>query len=122
MKKFLLLFLLASSTAVWAKTYYVAPSGGSDSYAGTNIAQPWATWQKAFNTAMAGDTVYFRGGVWRGATTAPLLDPTISRGHNGTHANLFVFLIILGKNPYWIAVHILLPMIKLLWVFKMSHI
>ncbi len=28
------------------------------------IARPWATWQKAFNTARAGDTVYFRGGVW----------------------------------------------------------
>lgn len=28
------------------------------------IDRPWATWQKAFNTARAGDTVYFRGGVW----------------------------------------------------------
>lgn len=44
-------------------TYYVAPTGGSDSNPGT-ISQPWATWQKAFDTAIAGDTVYFRGGVW----------------------------------------------------------
>jgi hypothetical protein len=43
--------------------YYVAPTGGSDSNPGT-IGQPWATWQKGFDEAVAGDTVYFRGGVW----------------------------------------------------------
>ena len=99
MKKFLLLLLLASGTAVFAKTYYVAPTGGSDSYAGTNIAQPWATWQKAFNTAQPGDTVYFRGGAWKGATTAPILDPTISHGHNGTHAHPICFFNYPGEKP-----------------------
>ena len=42
--------------------YYVA-TNGSDNYAGT-LAQPFRTWQKGFNTAVAGDTVYIRGGVY----------------------------------------------------------
>ncbi|HPM03456.1 MAG TPA: hypothetical protein PK816_14960, partial [Candidatus Cloacimonadota bacterium] len=41
----------------------MAPTGGSDTNPGTKD-RPWATWQKAFNSAIAGDTVYFRGGVW----------------------------------------------------------
>ena len=63
MRKTLLVFFLVFSSALYANTYYVAPSGGSDMNPGT-IDRPWATWQKAFNTAQAGDTVYFRGGVW----------------------------------------------------------
>ena len=43
-------------------TIYVA-TDGDDLDAGT-YAAPWATWQKAFQTATAGDTVYFRGGVY----------------------------------------------------------
>lgn len=50
-------------TLLSGATYYVAPTGGNDSNPGT-ISQPWATWQKAFDEAAAGDTVYFRGGVW----------------------------------------------------------
>jgi uncharacterized protein YjdB len=92
MKKLLvILFLALCSPALFARIYFVAPAGGSDINAGTNIAQPWATWQKAFNTAQPGDTVYFRGGVWRGATSAPTIDPASNRGHNGTHSNPICF-------------------------------
>jgi uncharacterized repeat protein (TIGR02059 family) len=63
MKKLLTLAFIATCSFVSAKTYYVAPSGGSDLYPGT-ISQPWATWQRAFDVAQAGDTVFFRGGVW----------------------------------------------------------
>lgn len=42
--------------------YYVSPSG-SDSNAGT-LSAPWKTAQKAFDTATAGQTVYFRGGTY----------------------------------------------------------
>jgi hypothetical protein len=49
-------------TATTGNIYYVAPDG-SDSYPGT-ITQPWKTWQKAFDSARAGDLVYFRGGVY----------------------------------------------------------
>ena len=59
----ILFFIVLTALPVRSAVYYVAPTGGSDSNPGTE-AQPWATWQKAFDTAIAGDTVYFRGGVW----------------------------------------------------------
>jgi hypothetical protein len=42
--------------------FYVA-TWGSDLNVGT-YDKPWETWQKAFESAQPGDTVYFRGGVW----------------------------------------------------------
>jgi hypothetical protein len=52
------------SGAGWASaaTYYVAPTG-NDAGAGTQAA-PWATFAKAQSVAVAGDTVYFRGGAY----------------------------------------------------------
>lgn len=47
--------------------YYVSPNG-SDHATGT-FAQPFQTIQKAANTAVAGDTVYIRGGVYRETVT-----------------------------------------------------
>ena len=74
MKKLILIpFLFLTIRMFCQNVYYVAPSGGSDGNAGTNISAPWATWQKAFNTAMAGDTVYFRGGVWYGTIWKTLI-------------------------------------------------
>ncbi len=58
---------LAASSA-HAAEYYVAPTG-SDSNAGT-MAAPWATLQKGVNTAVAGDTVFIRGGTYRITTPA----------------------------------------------------
>src|SRR5262245_33450816 len=52
-----------------AAEYYVAPTGGSDTNAGT-MAAPFATMQKAVNTAVAGDTVWIRGGTYRITTPA----------------------------------------------------
>src|SRR5690349_13452905 len=73
--------LLALSTAIVAgpatvsqaavgTTYYVAPTG-TDSAAGTQ-ADPWASIAHAQAVAVAGDTVYFRGGTYAytHATTA----------------------------------------------------
>jgi hypothetical protein len=54
---------------VAGNTYYVAPDG-DDNNKGT-IDNPWATWQKAFNVAEAGDTVYFREGIWKPTTSQP---------------------------------------------------
>ena len=45
-----------------AATYYVAPTG-SDAAAGT-MAAPFASWARAQTAAVAGDTVYFRGGTY----------------------------------------------------------
>jgi hypothetical protein len=43
--------------------YYVAVDG-NDNNPGT-YEQPWGTWQKAFDNAKPGDTVYFRGGIYK---------------------------------------------------------
>jgi hypothetical protein len=59
----LLLIGLIGSSNAFAKTYYVSPSGG-DSAAG-DINNPLRTPQKAASLAMAGDTIYLRGGTYR---------------------------------------------------------
>ena len=60
--------VLAAAGSARAAEYYVATTG-SDSNAGT-MAAPWATLQKAANTAVAGDTVWIRGGTYRVTTPA----------------------------------------------------
>ena len=71
------------------RTYYVSTIGNNNN-AGT-INAPWATWQKAFSTADAGDTVYFRGGIYRPTTQFQgnhinLIEPEgyTPIGHSGT--------------------------------------
>ncbi len=64
--KFLAGFMLCSSaiSCAWSSTYYVDPNG-NDSNSGTLLNLPLKTIQKAMNKAIAGDTVYLRGGVYR---------------------------------------------------------
>jgi len=54
---------LGAITPAEAGTYYVAP-GGSDGNPGS-ISSPWRTAGKAFRSLSAGDTVYFREGIYR---------------------------------------------------------
>jgi uncharacterized protein YjdB len=99
MKKILLLFFFVLSVTVSAKTYYVSPTGTNGPYPtrGT-ITNPWGTWQYAFDNAFAGDTVYFRGGVWY-PTTYVLHDPTQAHGHNGTFSHPVCFFNYPGEEP-----------------------
>lgn len=97
MKKALLFVSLTFSLSLSAKTYYVAPAGGSDMNPGT-IDRPWATWQKAFDIAHAGDTVYFRGGTWF-PTTPTYYHPDHGHGHNGTRDNPICFFNYPGEVP-----------------------
>ncbi|MCU0378774.1 MAG: hypothetical protein MUC78_11010, partial [Bacteroidales bacterium] len=97
MRGFIVMLLILLSSYTWGKTYYVAPTGGSDTYPGT-ITQPWATWQKAFNTASPGDTVYFRGGVWYPSSGVNYL-PGRGKGFNGTYKNLIVYMNYPGEVP-----------------------
>jgi len=62
MRKFCVLLLLTIHFVAAGKTYYVSLTGNNNN-PGT-LSQPWATWRKAFQTAAAGDTVYFRGGTY----------------------------------------------------------
>ncbi len=50
-------------------TFYVA-TNGNDNNPGT-MDKPWATWQKGFNMAGAGDTVFIRGGIYYANTMDP---------------------------------------------------
>ncbi len=92
-----ILALLCLCITGTAKTYFVAPTGGSDTNPGTKD-RPWATWQKAFNSAIAGDTVYFRGGVWYPASKTvqgypvTIIAPGSGFGHNGTYNDPIVFM------------------------------
>jgi hypothetical protein len=90
MKKYLILLFCLFTLNLGAATYYVSPIG-NDGAAGT-IGAPWLTFQKAFNTAVAGDIVYFRGGVYY---------TTVSQncGSSGTEANPIRFFNYPGEKP-----------------------
>jgi hypothetical protein len=89
--KYITIILLFVCLIAKSTTYYVAPSGGNDNNTGA-IGQPWATWQKAFNSAQAGDTVYFRDGVWYlGTNDYVVHNPSTSHGYNGTYTNPICF-------------------------------
>lgn len=99
MKGILFFLALSLSYLASAKVYYVQDpaynANASDSNPGTNINLPWATWQKGFNTAMPGDTVYFRGGTWYPRTdiygNVTMHDPESRHGYNGTYSKPVCF-------------------------------
>ena len=64
----IVLTTLLAARSAQATDYYVATTG-SDSNPGT-MASPFATLQKGVNTAVAGDTVYIRGGTYSITTPA----------------------------------------------------
>ncbi len=66
MKKILIVIFLLINSIVSAKTFYVA-TNGRDSNPGS-FSQPWLTWNKGMTSASAGDTVYFRGGIYPATT------------------------------------------------------
>lgn len=55
--------LLLTTIISKATTYYVA-TNGNDSNSDLDTSNAWLIWQKAFNTALPADTVFFRGGIW----------------------------------------------------------
>lgn len=105
MKKLIIMILMIVPLLLGAQsTYYVAPTGGDDNNVGTDITAPWATWQKAFSTADAGDTVYFRGGVWypqdhsRGSAVVEIHTKD-GIGHAGTREAPIQFFNYPGETP-----------------------
>lgn len=87
--------------------YYVQDpaynANASDGNAGADIDYPWATWQKAFNTAVAGDSVYFRNGSWYPTTSDSGVilryNPGGGTGNNGTYDNEIVYMNYPGETP-----------------------
>ena len=109
MKRLLLLFLVFLPTILSSQDiggqYYVALNG-DDTNPGT-YSQPWGTWQKAFATAQAGDTVYFRGGRWlplrvfQSTNAAVYHSPSQApiTGFNGTKEKPICFFNYPGETP-----------------------
>jgi hypothetical protein len=96
MKKIIIILLWVIGITSYAATYYVAPStatpAGNDSNVGT-ITSPWLTWGKAATTAIAGDTVFFRGGTYTGSSSY-LMNP-----NSGTADNYICFFNYPGETP-----------------------
>ncbi|MBN2165349.1 MAG: T9SS type A sorting domain-containing protein [Marinilabiliaceae bacterium] len=65
MRKTLLTLILLGTiySLSFSRVFYVK-NDGNDLKDGLSIENAWKTWQKAFDTAIAGDTVYFKGGVY----------------------------------------------------------
>lgn len=91
-KRLYILLLLAISNLCAATNYYVATSG-NDSNPGT-LAQPWGSWKKAFATAQAGDTVFFRGGVYYNITYNEA-----RAAYSGTSSKRIVYINYPGETP-----------------------
>ena len=60
---FCVLWAIAGSTASAQNSWYVSPTG--DDAAVGSLAEPFATIQRAQQSAMPGDTVFVRGGIYR---------------------------------------------------------
>jgi hypothetical protein len=107
MKRIIIILFLLSGLILNAATYYVAPStatpAGNDAAAGT-IGAPWLTWAKAFRTAQAGDTVFFRGGVYPHTVTSGaglVIDARYpaTNGYSGTAGNYICYFNYPGEVP-----------------------
>lgn len=75
---------------------YVSPVG-DDMNPGT-YEKPWATWQRAFDMASPGDTIYIRGGVYY-ATRTVRFDPVDRGSNNGTENSPVHFFNYPGETP-----------------------
>jgi len=83
MKKLLFILFLFISLPLFGMDLYVSTTGNdSVSRASNTISAPWLTPKHAWDTAQAGDIVYFRGGTYN--ITAALKVDTGSTGYNGT--------------------------------------
>lgn len=104
MKRYLTILFLIIPLLLNAATYYVSTTG-SDAAAGS-LAAPWATWQHGFETIVAGDTLYIRGGTYQPIGTS--IGTVFSTewfgcvaldGHNGTALNRIVVMNYPGETP-----------------------
>jgi hypothetical protein len=113
MKLKLIILFVCFSLIANSATYYVQDTAynanASDENTGTDISLPWATWQHAFETADAGDTVYFRSGIWYPSEHSygnsvvyihtTYYSPSSGIGHTGTAENPICFFAYPGETP-----------------------
>jgi len=98
-KVYLVLFIFFISFSLPAATYYVS-TNGSNSNNGT-INQPFASWQKAVDVAVAGDIIYIRGGVYNTSGTQRTTGycGLFIQNKNGTSSNRISILAYPGEVP-----------------------
>jgi hypothetical protein len=87
----ILWMLLVAYPAYCSSTYYVDPNGNDTSGNGS-IGNPWKTIPKAVTAAVAGDTIYVRGGTYVYTTT-------ISITKSGTSSAQYNMLAYNGEKP-----------------------
>jgi len=82
MKKLIFIPLLFLSISTFCGLRYVSTTGTDDTYPtrGT-FANPWLTWNYAFNHTPSSDTCYFRGGIYATSTGVLVEGPV----NDGTH-------------------------------------
>ena len=83
---FLLLGFFGFAEISLAADYYVSPTGSALWSGCLNINTP-CSWQTAMANAVAGDTVYFRGGNYEPGEANQFGDPKIRPVHNGAAGN-----------------------------------
>jgi hypothetical protein len=81
-----------SHGAFGASTYYVATS--TTGTADGSLAHPFTSFTSAINKAVAGDTIYVRGGTYNLTSTL-----SIGSGKSGTAANPYSMLAFPGESP-----------------------
>ncbi len=84
----LIILLVRSSLAT---TYYVSPAG-SDSNTGTSPETPFLKIEKAVSTAVPGDTILMRGGIYK-------LSVTVTISKRGTAGRKYYLLAFPGEKP-----------------------
>src|SRR5262245_57364450 len=86
----LLLILAHADQARTANTWYVAPT--TTGTANGSIDHPFTSFSSAQSAAVAGDTIYVRGGTYN-------LSSTVTLSKTGTAANPFTMLAYPGETP-----------------------
>lgn len=91
MRKALVILFLLLSITLDARVRWVTPRGNdSNTGADSSSTGAWATWGKAFQTAIAGDTVYIRGGVYYVTASGQYGDIT-NDGTEGSYINFWAY-------------------------------
>lgn len=91
MRKILIILCLLISITVDATIRWVTPRGNdSNTGADSSSTGAWASWGKAFQTAVAGDTVYFRGGIYY-ITSSSQFGNIANHGSPGNYINFWAY-------------------------------
>jgi len=99
-----LLVITLFAIPAFAGTYYVSPDGAAD---WANCGPPAksgtaaCSWQTAMANVVAGDTVYFRGGIYEPGAAKPYGEPVMHPpyGRSGTADNPIIFTNYPGETP-----------------------